>query len=180
VRASRTLIGRRAWVLVAAAIAAAIPLGASTLSSAQTLPSLTVNKVVTGAVPPGTTFTVTIVCTTVAVGSTGSTTPSSVTPQTIPPTTTTTVTFDAHGDPTPAGSNVVSPSTLPSACTVTETATGGAQSTSYTCAVGSSTDTTCAADQQTVDYGPDASGASATVTVTNSFPPPVIAATFTG
>jgi hypothetical protein len=177
----------RRWVVVgvAAVIAGATPLAASTLGSAQTLPTLTVDKVVTGAVPPGTTFTVTVVCTiTATAGSSGSaaTTRSSVTPQTAPPSTTTTITFNAQGDPT--SSNMVSPNNVPASCTVTETATGGAQSTSYTCALGStSLDTTCSTNEQTVTFGADSSGAT-TVTVTNTFPlpppPPAVVAAFTG
>ena len=165
---------------MAAVLAVAIPLGGNTLGGAQTLPTLTVNKVVTGAVPPGTTFTVTVVCTVTAdAGSSGG----GVTPQTlttVPPTTTTTITFNAQGDPT--SGNMVSPNNVPASCTVTETANGAARSVSYACALGStSLDTTCSTSEQTVTYGADSSGA-ATVTVTNTFPPPppAVAATFTG
>jgi hypothetical protein len=61
-RANRVLTWRRGWaLLVAVVIAAGVPLVGATLGGAQTPEfSLTVKKVVTGVVPPGTTFTVTM------------------------------------------------------------------------------------------------------------------------
>jgi len=182
-------MSRLLTLLVAGVLAAGVPLLGGTLGQAQTLPTLTVNKVVTGAVPPGTTFTVGVVCAGSAIGSTpGATGTSSTTSTTLAVQTTTapanpTITFNAQGDPTTPGSNVVSPPTLPSTCTVTETANGGAQSTSYACTVGpgSSVTTTCPT-QQSVSYNADASGASATITITNVFPAAAIVAApqFTG
>jgi hypothetical protein len=190
VRANRVLTRQRGWaLLVAVALAAAVPFVGSTLSGAQTEPTLTVSKVVTGPVPPGTTFTVTVVCTAVPVDGTGSagTTASTLTPQTAAPApVTTTLTFNANGDPTTPGSNVVPVTDLPSTCTVTETGTGGAQSVSYACA-SNSDGAVCGTNQQTVQYMADeTSSLSATITVTNTFPPPpppepvVVSPTFTG
>jgi hypothetical protein len=88
-----------------------------------------VKKVVTGAVPPGTTFIVSVVCS-FAPAATGSASTTSTTgtvhadPFTPAPTV---ITFDSQGDPTTPGSNVLSPN-VPSTCTVTETANGGPQS----------------------------------------------------
>ena len=57
--------------------------------------------------------------------------------------------------------------------TATETVAGGAQSVSYACAVGTgSSNTTGGTNQQSFDYGLDASGDSAIMTATNVFPPP--------
>jgi hypothetical protein len=136
--------------------------------------------VVTGVVPPGTTFTVSVQCrTTNAVSTTATTAP--VHAAMIGPVV---ITFDSQGDPT-SGNSTFTIVQLDLTCTATETVTGGAQSVSYTCAVGSgSNDTTCPT-QQSVTFGPDASGASATITVTNAFPPPppppvVVSPQFTG
>ena len=153
-RANRVLTRPRGWaLLVAVVVAAAVPLAGGTLSGAQLVePTLTVKKVVTGVVPPGTTFTVSVEC---------------VTDSNAP----VVITFDAQGDPTSGNSTFTVPR-IPVTCTATETVTGGAQSVSYTCVVGSgSTDTTCPT-RQSVTFGADSSGASATITVTNAFPPP--------
>ena len=185
-RAKRVLTRPRGWaLLVAVVLVAGVPLFGSTLSGAQVaLPTLTVTKVVTGAVPPGTTFTVRVECTGIAPAAAGgnATTPSSVKAQA--PVQTSTITFNAQGDPTPPASNVVTPPNVPSDCTVTETATGGAQSVSYTCAVGSGNIDTNCTNSQSIHLGADSSGNN-TITVTNAFPPPppppvVVSPRFTG
>jgi Domain of unknown function (DUF5979) len=187
VRAKRVLTRPWGWALLAAVvIAAGVPLVGATLATAQIRePTLTVNKVVTGPVPPGTTFTVTVVCTRLAADSTGSatTTPSTLTAQTAPPPppVTSTITFNAQGDPTTPGSNVI-PVVPPSNCTVTETANGGAQSVSYGCASTSSS-VVCETNQTAQILGDNASGENGTFTVTNAFPPPppvVVSPKFTG
>ena len=78
---------------------------------------LTVVKTVTGPVPAGTTFTATIQCDgdIIDIG---------------PGTDTATVTFDATGQPTSADTVGFND---PGTCTVTETASGGAATTTYTC-----------------------------------------------
>src|SRR4051794_5709808 len=96
-------------VLASAAGAGGQPTGAA---------PLTIVKTVSGTVPAGTTFTATINCSEDVEFEGGGSTR--------------TVTFDASGHPTSAD-------TLrfidgPGTCTVTETATGGASSTSYACA----------------------------------------------
>ena len=184
-RAKRVLTRPRGWaLLVAVVVAACVPLAGGTPGGAQPVlvPTVTVKKVVTGPVPPGTTFTVTVVCGVVATGA--PTTPSSLTAQTAPPTSTTTITFDARGDPTPPGSNVVTPLDVPASCTVTEEPpNGGAQSFSYACA-STGAAAACQSNPQKVLLSPaETSGENATVTVTNVFPPPppvVVAPQFTG
>lgn len=79
---------------------------------------LTILKTVSGAVPAGTTFTATVQCDgTIIDGTSGATD-------------TATVQFDATGQPTSADTLTFSG---PGACTVTETADGGAVSTTYAC-----------------------------------------------
>ena len=170
-RANRVLTRPRGWALLAAGVVAVgVPLAGGTLGGAlPALPTLTVKKVVTGVVPAGTTFTVSIGCVAGA---------DPLTPI---------VVFDAQGNPTTA--NTI-PVTVGSTCTATETVTGGAQSVSYSCAVvgtpGSTpADTTCSTNQQTVNFGPSTAGVvDATITVTNTFPPPpepvVVSPRFTG
>jgi len=174
-------------VLVAVVIAVAVPLVGGTLGGAQTLSfTLTVKKVVTGVVPPGTTFTVSVQCVGVdpaAAGSastTATTAPVHAAVNPVP----VVITFDAQGNPTTPGSNVLSV-VIPSTCTVTEEPpNGGAQSVSYGCV--HSSGVVCEPHQQTVQYpGDDTSGETATVTVTNVFPPPppppvVVSPQFTG
>jgi Domain of unknown function (DUF5979) len=136
---------------------------------------LTVEKVVVGTAPAGTTFTVEVDC------------QSDLGPgaAVIP-----TVTFDATGQAT---SNNMFNVPAGQSCTVTETATGGASSVGYACdMVRGQTDQTepylgyCASDN--VATFTDVIGDSATITVTNTFvapPTPAAAAvqiapTFTG
>jgi hypothetical protein len=78
---------------------------------------LTVTKTVSGPVPAGTTFTATIECVDGAEFDGGGTTRA--------------VTFDAAGQPT--GQDTFTFSDGPGVCTVTETAAGGAASTTYAC-----------------------------------------------
>ncbi len=183
-------VGRQRVVSILAVLALAglVPLLAATPGGAQTLPVITIKKVVTGVVPAGTTFTVDVTCTRPVptdVGGAASTTTSTTGGTHAAVEFLVPVTFNANGDPT--GTNTVSPPSIPGSCTATETVTGGAQSVSYTCALGSgATDTTCSTDQQTVTFGPDsATGGNTTITVTNVFPPPppapvIVSPRFTG
>jgi hypothetical protein len=79
---------------------------------------LTVVKTVSGPVPAGTTFTATIQCDD-AIIETGE-----------EPTDSATVTFDASGQPTSADTVTFDG---PGSCSVTETASGGAATTTYAC-----------------------------------------------
>jgi hypothetical protein len=194
VRANRVLTRPRGWALLAAGVVAVgVPLAGGTLVAGgtlggllQPLPTLTVKKVVTGPVPPGTTFTVSVQCVgadPAAAGSastTATTAPVHAASNPVP----VVITFDAQGNPTTPGSNVLSV-VIPSTCTVTEEPpNGGAQSVSYGCV--HSSGVVCEPNQQTVQYpGDDTSGETATVTVTNVFPPPppppvVVSPQFTG
>jgi Domain of unknown function (DUF5979) len=186
VRANRVLTRPRGWaLLVAVALAAGVPLTGGTLGGAAPAPpsfTLTIKKVVTGVVPPGTTFTVSIGCVGV-MGASGSasTTPTTGTVHTDP--LTPIVVFDAQGNPTTA--NTI-PVTVGSTCTATETVTGGAQSVSYGCATTNATEVACVSSQQVrVPPGMTIEGGAATITVTNAFPTPppppvVVAPQFTG
>ena len=80
---------------------------------------LTVVKTVSGPVAAGTTFTATIQCDNDIIVTTGG------------PSDTAMVSFDSTGQPTTADTYGFND---PGTCTVTETATGGAATTSYACA----------------------------------------------
>ena len=193
-RAKRVLTRPRGWALLAAVVvAAAVPLVGATLGGASVTPSLIIKKVVTGPVPPGTTFTVTVDCLGAASaggasGSSSSTSSTEAPVHAAAPVLHQVITFDAQGHPTSANSTF--PVGFLATCTATETVTGGAQSVSYSCAVvgtpGSTpADTTCSTNQQTVNFGPSTAGVvDATITVTNTFPPPpepvVVSPRFTG
>jgi hypothetical protein len=193
-RAKRVLTRPRGLALLAAVVvAAAVPLVAATLGGASVTPSLTIKKVVTGLVPPGTTFTVTVDCLGAsaggASGSSSSTSSTEAPVHAAVPDLHQVITFDAQGHPTSANSTF--PVGFLATCTATETVTGGAQSVSYSCAVvgtpGSTpADTTCSTNQQTVNFGPSTAGVvDATITVTNKFPDPapppvVVSPRFTG
>jgi hypothetical protein len=176
-------MGRRSWaVLAALVIAAGVPLVAGTLGGAQVIAfTLTINKVVTGVVPPGTTFTVTVSCLTPT--STGTGTVSSDTTTTtggahpasdsFP----TTITFSANGAPTTTNTGTL---IVGESCTATETVTGGAQSVTYGCTTTNALEMACVSSQEVRVIPDDNAGAAATITVTNTFPPPpTIAASFT-
>lgn len=100
------------------ALAFASPAGAGGQPPSDVTP-LTVVKTVSGPVPAGTTFTATVECDDdiIEVG--------------LDVTDTATVTFSADGQPTSADTVVFDD---PGTCTVTETATGGAATTTYACA----------------------------------------------
>jgi hypothetical protein len=188
VRANRVLTRRRGWALLAAGVVAAgVPLVGGTLGGAAPAPpsfTLTIKKVVSGVVPAGTTFTVSIGCVAAVMGASGSasTTPTTGTVHTDP--LTPVVGFDAQGNPTTA--NTI-PVTVGSTCTATETVTGGAQSVSYGCATTNASEVACVSSQQVRVIPDDNVGAAATITVTNAFPTPttappvvVVAPAFTG
>ena len=109
-------------ILLGSAVALGV-LGFGPVAQAGTQPlsaPLTIVKTVSGPVPAGTTFTVTVNCfdgAEIDDGDGG--------------TTTATVTFDAAGQPTSA--DTLNFSDGPGACTVTETTTGGAATVSYSC-----------------------------------------------
>jgi hypothetical protein len=174
---------------VAVALAGAVPLLAATPAGAPPLPlfSLTVKKVVTGVVPPGTTFTVTVSCvvaasTGIGAGSSDATTPTTGGAATASDGFPTTITFNANGDPTTTntGSLISGES-----CTATETVTGGAQSVSYGCATTNAVEVACVSSQRVQVIPDDEAGGAATITVTNKFPDPtpppvVVSPQFTG
>jgi hypothetical protein len=115
---------RLAGVLSAAALAVGLSaVGFTQVASAGLEPigaaPLTIVKTVSGPVPAGTTFTATIECDDTIID-TGE-----------DPTDEATVTFDASGQPTSADTFTFND---PGQCTVTETATGGAATTTYACA----------------------------------------------
>jgi len=174
--------------LVAVVIATGVPLVAGTLGGAQALEfTLTVKKVVTGVVPPGTTFTVTMTC--VTQDSTGTGTPSSDTTTSttggahtasdgFPPT----ITFNASGDPTTTNTGSLIPG---ESCTANETVKGGAQLVSYGCATTNALELACVSSQQVQVIPDNDVGADATITVINTFPTPppvalVVGPAFTG
>jgi hypothetical protein len=122
---------------------------------AQLPNSLTVKKVVAGPVPPGTTFEVEVTCENEKTG-----------------TTTKTARFDTEGNPT--NENSFAPGE--DNCTVTETATGGAQNVSYSCTDDFALADLCEApgpqpDPMKVAYT-SPGNQNVTVTVTNTFTPP--------
>ncbi len=189
-RANRVLTRPRGWaLLVAVALAGAVPLLAATPAAAPPLPSftLTVKKVVTGVVPPGTTFTVTVSCVVespvgTGAGSSDATTPTTGAAHAATDGFPSTITFNANGDPTTTntGSLVVGES-----CTATETVTGGAQSVSYGCVTTDAVEVACVSSQQVRVVPDNSAGGAATITVTNTFPTPpasvvVAAPKFTG
>jgi hypothetical protein len=172
---------------VAATLAVGVPLAGATIGEAQVLSfTLMVKKVVIGPVPPGTTFTVTVSCSTqqpVATrgGASDATTSTTGGSHAATDGFPTTITFNANGDPTTTntGSLVAGES-----CTATETVTGGA-SVSYGCTTTNPGEMACVSSQQVRVIPDDNVGAAATITVTNTFPPPppppvVVAPRFTG
>lgn len=153
-RNSFRILAAGAMALGAVAVVAA-PSGAG----APPVNTVIVEKHVTGDVPTGTTFTVEVTCESILGAG-----PAAPTPVTI--------TFDAKGDPTSANS-LTTPAG--SQCTATETANGGATSTSYACAmehgptdeIGPPFLGNCTADNQATFS--DVIGDTATITVTNTF-----------
>jgi len=176
---------RAAFVVASVAALALVVLapGAGAGNGGKAAAPLTIVKVVQGDAPAGTTFEVTVHCDDNIIdnGAEG--------------TDTTSVTFDATGQPT-------SPDVVvfdgPGTCTVTETATGGAQSVAYACegvegtggdgeeppaesAFGDPSATAEVLPPVCATSGPvdpievniSAPDQSATVTVTNTFPQPV-------
>jgi Domain of unknown function (DUF5979) len=122
--------------------------------------TLTVEKAVSGPVPPGTTFTVDLNC------------------EQEPETGSTTMTFDERGNPVPAGSNVVTYSVIPPGgfdCTPTEQPGSGA-TVSYSCSDEGSVECGSAGPQSDPIVVSVTGTGTATVTVANAFstptPPP--------
>jgi hypothetical protein len=166
---------------VGAGTAAFVAVGFASSANAgvQLAAPLTVAKVVNGTAPAGTTFTATIQCN----GNIIRTGPSSSSDMV-------TIHFDATGQPTDADTYGF---TDPGQCTVTETAKGGASSTTYACEGNLGTDSGSFAKPssaqveevcQTTGPGPITvniinEGQSATVTITNSFAAPITAPTTT-
>jgi Domain of unknown function (DUF5979) len=193
VRAIRAWKRPQGWaLLVAVALAAGVPLVGGTLGGAQTLAfTLTVKKVVTGVVPPGTTFTVTVSCVLPDSAGTGAGSSDATAPTTDGTHSATldgfpsTITFNANGDPTTTNTGSLNPAG--DSCTVAENppGTGGAQSVSYGCATTNASEVACDSNQQVRVIPDHLAGAAATITVTNVFPPPppppvIVAPQFTG
>lgn len=147
---------------------------------------LTVVKTVSGPVPAGTTFTATVAC------------DDDIILDGLDVTDTATVTFDAAGQPTSADTVEFDD---PGSCTVTETATGGAATTTYSCSsevVAASTDVreqqvlalcaTSGPQSSPMTINPEVVEGSITVTIANTFvaatpqpaPQVVAAPVFTG
>jgi len=145
-------MGRRLFGIGAAvAIASAAMFASVGPASGAAVNSLMVDKVVSGAVPSGTVFTVEVSCDTAA---------------------NQTLHFNATGHPSAQnGDPITAPVITPAAtdsCTVNETVNGGA-SVVYACAVGNnSVRATCSNDNKGVAYSDTNQGA-ATITITNTF-----------
>jgi hypothetical protein len=105
-----------------------------------------VNKIVVGAAPAGTTFTVHYSCT--GDGQTGD------------------LQFDANGNPTPASSNFFN-SLSAATCTISETVTGGASAVSYQC-VSDGPNATCDPSGTSATFN-GGNSTNVTFTVTNTF-----------
>jgi hypothetical protein len=132
-------------------------------------PILTIHKVVTGQVPDGTTFTIHVACSHPVI--------TGVSDQASQTTVNEDLTFDSAGNPT-AGTNPQVVASADDSCNVTETANGGATTVAYACTDNASgSPTFCQTSNQDVQFG-STSGATAAVTVTNTFPtaPPTPAA----
>ena len=109
-----------ATTLAASGVIGVTALGASGGQGAPINSPLTIVKTVSGPVPAGTTFTATVECDgNIIVVDQG------------PDSDTATVTFDATGQPTTA--DTISFKNQEGSCTVTETETGGAETTTYSC-----------------------------------------------
>jgi hypothetical protein len=115
--------------------------------------SLTVLKTVTGEVPSGTTFTVSVYCNTSIIDDGGSGTDSA------------TVEFDAAGQPT--GPDTIDFLDTLGNCTVTETEDGGASSTTYAC---EGVATAAPVGSAVAPICPEAGPVSSPITVNKSYP----------
>ena len=128
----------------------------ATTASAGVSVHVTVNKLVIGTAPAGTTFTIP--------GGTCSNGTS-----TFP-----TMTFDSHGNPTSTNSfNVPPPGSGSITCTLAEAPPDGVNPTAYTCAT-TAANVTCAANTVTVPFNPG--NGSATINVINTYLPPLTVA----
>jgi len=135
-----------------------LALFAAPVSAGQSFPNMvTIKKVVSGAVPAGTTFTVHVVCN-VTVG------------KGVP--VVTDVLFDSTGAVT-SGNSVIG-ALASYECTATETVSGGATSVGFACAKTGvravCTETSTSASVEFIDE----TGSTGTITVTNTFPPPPV------
>jgi len=147
---------RSRWALCLVALAAGaalVTIGAGSVTAQSQGNTFTVEKVVDGTAPPGTEFKVHVVCDEEE----------------------TDMTFDAQGNPQPSGSNVVDGIGASTTCTATETADGGAKSTTYACDMefGASDPShilgQCTDDNE-AHFG-DVVTDAATITVTNHYDP---------
>jgi hypothetical protein len=136
---------------------------------------LTILKTVSGEVPEGTTFTVTVECDHDVIddGEGG--------------TDTATATFDAEGQPTNAAADQIDLLSTIGTCTVTETEDGGATSTTYECEGGPTVSATAVAlvcpepgpVEESITVNKSYPAIDATVTVDNTFPEPATTTTTT-
>jgi hypothetical protein len=138
-------------------VASAIP----GVAGAPATNTVIVEKDVSGPVPAGTTFTVDVTCSSILSPGAAAVVPVQIT-------------FDADGEPT-SDNSITTPAGTE--CTATETATGGATSTSYACEMvrGITDDEppflgNCTADN--VATFTEVIGDTATITVTNTFAVP--------
>lgn len=142
----------RAKALAAIGIAAGALLALGAPASAGENMHVEVHKVVVGTAPPGTTFTVHYDCS--DGGPDGD------------------LTFDATGNPVPANSNFFNDGILGTTCTITETATGGATSVSYSCQ-DDGVNASCSASGDSVTFdSPTNLSNNVDFTVTNTFGEP--------
>jgi hypothetical protein len=143
--------GRRILALATGVLATLAVLAGPTSAGVMTpTNTVTIDKVVSGPVPAGTTFSLTI----------GKSVP-----------VVTDVVFDSTGAVT-SGNNVIS-TAASSECTATETVTGGASTVAYACTASGSR-ATCAdpAPETPRVTFVDVTGSSGTITVTNTFVAP--------
>jgi hypothetical protein len=144
------LVHRKLLAVLAVTVGVLVALGAPA-SAGQNM-NVQVNKVVVGTAPPGTTFTVHYSCT--DGGPSGD------------------LSFDATGKPVPASSNFFNDGFLGSTCTLTETATGGATSVTFSCQ-DDGVNASCASSGNEVTFDSPTNLSNTVIfTVTNSFVAP--------
>jgi hypothetical protein len=149
--------GRRILALATGVLATlAVLAGPTSAGVMAPTNTVTIDKVVSGPVPAGTTFTVEVSCS-LTIG------------KSVP--VVTDVVFDSTGAVT-SGNNVIS-TAASSECTATETVTGGASTVAYACTASGSR-ATCAdpAPETPRVTFVDVTGSSGTITVTNTFVAP--------
>jgi Domain of unknown function (DUF5979) len=140
-------------VLAVLAVTAAVLMALGAPASAGENMHVEVNKVIVGAAPPGTMFTIHYACS--GEGPDGD------------------LSFDATGNPVPADSNFFNNGFLGTTCTITETGTGGATNVTISCE-DNGVDASCAPSGNEVTFdSPTNNSNTVTFTVTNTFSDPL-------